>query len=159
MVIIFFTQLLDHVNCFGCAEYYIYRSCSGYFVVSNALSPPSLLPTTQPTGPTIAPSMTVASSNRPSGPTLAPYFTSSVNCGSFTVTNPNKVICLFSACGGTSLSITSVTSASGYIYLTLFNSGAQLVASRVTSITFTTPIDSWCQVIFDIYYSGSMLQF
>ena len=130
----------------GCLEYYIYRSCSGYFVVSNALTSPSLLPTTQPTGPTITPSMAVASSNRPSGPTLAPYFTSSVNCGSFTVTNPNKVLCLFSACGGTSLSISSVTSSSGYIYLSLFDSGALLVASGVYSITFKTPIDSLCQV-------------
>jgi hypothetical protein len=74
-----------------------------------------------------------------------PSFTSSVNCGDFTVFYPDTAPCLFTACGGQYLSISSTYDSYGYAYLQLFDSSGALILSNDYSIELTTPVESACQ--------------
>lgn len=138
-----------HQGCYDGFEYSP-TSCSGRYEVFNVLPAPSRTPSAAPTGPSLVPSVTPRSTTQPTGPSQMPSFTSSVNCGDFTVFYPDTAPCLFTACGGQYLSISSTYDSygygsHGYAYLQLFDSSGELMLSNDYSIELTTPVESACQ--------------
>lgn len=131
----------------GCFDEYEYSStsCSGSYEVFNVLPAPSPAPSLAPTGPSLVPSVTPRTTTRPTGPSQMPSFTTSVNCGDFSVTYPNTAPCLFTACGGQHLSISLAYVSYGYAYLQLYDSFDTLILSNEYSMELTTPVDSACQ--------------
>lgn len=135
-----------HQGCYdGGGYYYSEASCSGSYVVLNAMPAPSSTPSVVPTGPSLVPSATPPSTVGPTGPSPMPSFTTAVNCEEFSVSYPDTVPCLFTACRGQRLSISSSSFNYGYAFLELYDSSGNSISISLNSLTLTTPMESSCQ--------------
>ena len=145
----------------GCYDYYYGPStCSGSYVVTNALSVPSSTPSAAPTGPSLVPSASPRSTTLPTGPTQVPSYTTAVDCGDLASSYLNPVSCYFIACGGKYLTITPASYYT-YAYLQLYDSSGERIQFGYNYMVLSTPVDSVCQTYtlklecYNYYCTGS----
>lgn len=138
-----------YYNGMGCQTFRLRQACSSssscknvFYIITNAQPVQSAIPTVASTGRSSGPI-----SAAPTGTWQNKTFATYVDCGFFSIQNPNdQKPCYFRACGGTELSIVATSS---NIYATLYSSGGKILAyywGYYSSTSFSTPVDSLCQV-------------
>jgi hypothetical protein len=124
--------------------------CDGYYIISNARSAPSSIPSVASTGKSFAPT-----SAAPNTPIQMTTFASYVDCDFVSLQYPETKPCFFNACEGTYLSIVNIFHKGEYngnMEASLYNSVSKIYSASDFYFVdgFTTSAYAFCQVILNL---------